>query len=216
MTDEILRVHDLAIGYGRTEIASSLSLEVRPGDVLRVAGPNGTGKSTLARTLAGVLPPLQGEVFVGGHSLRGDPAAAKRLIGYSSGDLPYTTLTGRDHLEIAAALWGAERAQIGELLDAFPGWPLMAHIDEQLRVYSQGTQQQLAILVALISDPALLILDEAFDNIDDETLAAIFDALEARVARGTSLVYISHRHEELWTGSTQRTFHIDTKEGTTL
>lgn len=193
----VLDASDLTVGYGRTVVATDLNLRVHRGDIIRISGENASGKSTLVKTITGILPPIRGRIEIDGHRLDNQPAAAKRQIGYSSGDVPYTTLTGREHSTITQQLWNIDDATLEREVDGIREWPLRRHLNEPIATYSRGTLQQLALLQALIHKPSVLVLDEAFDNIDADTLDAIFHRLHEEVANGTAVLYVSHRHPEL-------------------
>jgi ABC-type multidrug transport system, ATPase component len=193
----VLEAIDLTVGYARSAVATDLSLCVRRGEVIRISGQNASGKSTFVKTLTGIIPPIRGRVEIGGYRLDTQPASAKRLIGYSSGDVPYTTLTGREHLTVTKHLWKLDAAALRHEFDGIREWPLYRHLDEPVASYSRGTVQQLALLQALIHKPTVFLLDEAFDSIDADTLGTIFRRLRQEAARGAAVVYVSHRHPEL-------------------
>lgn len=193
----VLHASDLSVGYGRAVVATDVNVTVHRGDIIRIAGPNASGKSTLVKTLAGIIPPIRGRIEIDGHRLDTRPASAKRLLGYSSGDVPYTTLTGREHLTITQQLWEVDDATLGREIDDTREWPLHRYLDAPLATYSRGTVQQLALLQALMHRPAVYLLDEAFDNIDTETLDSIFRRLREETAGGAAVVYVSHRHPDL-------------------
>lgn len=203
-----LTTTELAVGYGKTVVVERVNLDIAPGSVLKIDGPNAAGKSTVVKTLVGVLPPLSGEVSICGYSLAHQGSQAKQRLGYSSGDLAFLTLTGREHLRIATLLWGVSDARVVRFLARIARWPLAAHLDAESRTYSRGTLQQLSLAIALLHEPSILVLDESFDNLDDETLQHLLILLQEQVDLGMTLLYVSHRHEELWPDSGQSVLTI--------
>lgn len=203
-----LQTRELAAGYGKTVVVERVNLDITPGSILKIDGPNAAGKSTVVKTLVGVLPPLSGEVTIFGHSLATQGREAKQRLGYSSGELAFLTLTGREHLRIATLLWGVPDAQVEGFLARIESWPLVSHLDAETRTYSRGTLQQLSLAIALLHEPSVLVLDESFDNLDDETLVDLLLLLREQVDVGMTLLYVSHRHEELWPDSGQNVLTI--------
>ena len=190
-----LAVEGLSAGYEEGDVFRDVMVGVRPGESIRIAGGNAAGKSTLMRCIAGIKSPRTGRVGVCGHDLATEPVLAKRHLGYSAGASAFTYLTGGEHLRLARRVHGIGNDYQERLLDRFADWAVTAAVDTQVRRYSHGMRQQLSLLLAVIHEPCVLMLDEAVDGLDDETLTDWSVYLHQRAAAGGSLVFVEHRDE---------------------
>ena len=154
----LLEVRSLRAGYGRSVVVRDLSLSVAPGEVVALLGPNGAGKTTTLMTVAGLLPPLGGEVRLLGE--RVDPRSpqrnARRGLGYVTEDRAlFGGLTVRDNLWLASS---QGREVDGGLAAYFPALGPLA--GRRAGLLSGGEQQMLAIARALAGRPKVLLVDE--------------------------------------------------------
>jgi heme exporter protein A len=174
-----------------------VSLAVPAGRVQLVVGPNGCGKSTLARLAAGLLKASKGTVRVE----RRDPrihAAARRRIGLvAHQSLLYDDLTPRENLEFTARLYGLAdaKARIDDLLDRLV---IGRERDVAVRRLSRGMTQRAALARALLHDPTLLILDEPFTGLDAPSVARLVALLDAAREHGAALLVVSHDLGDVW------------------
>jgi branched-chain amino acid transport system ATP-binding protein len=154
----VLECRGLTAGYGAVTVVRPLDLSVHAGTVLAVLGPNGSGKTTIMNTLAGLLPQLSGSVLVDGHELpAGRAAAANRagLILVPDDRALFTALTVRENITIARRQ-GAPT--LDEVLDLFPA--LRARLGVNAGALSGGEQQMLAVARGLVQKPKALLIDE--------------------------------------------------------
>jgi ABC-type multidrug transport system ATPase subunit len=188
-----LEVHGLWAGYGARDVLEDYELVVSRGEAVRLTGRNGSGKSTLLSCIAGSHKPRAGSIMVGGISLMDRPVEAKRLIGFSNGTCPFPYLTGREHLDVARRVYELSAEQVEKFLGRFGAWESVRSLDDEVRTYSHGMRQQLALLLATVHEPPLLLLDEAADGLDKESQADWSDYLSERMAAGRTLVYVAHK-----------------------
>ncbi len=195
-----LRFAEVSRRFGRLRVLQGVSGEVHAGGVLFVTGRNGCGKSTLLRCLAGLLAPDSGTIDL---RLDGAPlgiAERRRSVGYVAPDLTfYDELTAGENLEFFARL---RRTGVGpsvELAERL-GLPL----ERPVAVLSSGMRQRLRWLFALLALPALLLLDEPFQNLDLRGEEQLREILRAHLAAGGLAVIaspaplsISHVEQEL-------------------
>ncbi len=186
-----LSVQGLSAGYGAHRVLSELSLEIGSGQWFALLGPNGAGKTTLLHCIGGLLAPQSGQITVSGIPLQGRALEAKRLLGFGCAPerLP-DLLTGRQCLEIHAAAKQLRTLDEGtsSLVRAFEFEPLL---DRFVDTYSTGSRQKLAVLLALLGEPALIVLDEAFNGLDPASALALKRQLRERVAGGRSSVLLA-------------------------
>ena len=188
-----LEVHGLWAGYGVRDVLEDYELVVARGEAVRLTGRNGSGKSTLLSCIAGSHKPRAGSILVSGISLMDRPVDAKRLIGMSNGTCPFPYLTGREHLDVARRVYGLPAEQVERLLARFAAWESVRSLDDEVRTYSHGMRQQLALLIATVHEPPLVLLDEATDGLDKESQADWSEYLNERAEAGGTLVYVAHK-----------------------
>lgn len=181
---QALSVRNLHAGYDKLVVLNGVDLEVARGEWLALLGPNASGKSTLLHCVAGMLVPSAGSISICGHSLRQHAMAAKGALGFGCAPerLP-ALLTGRQCLEIHAAAKGlaAVDADVLALAEEFAFPPML---DRFVGSYSLGTKQKLAVLLALLGAPALVVLDEAFNGLDPASALVLKRHLRSQVSAG--------------------------------
>ena len=184
---------DLTKSYGKTQYLKGVSLHVKKGSALAVAGENGAGKTTLLKILATASKPDSGQLTIGGIDALGEPKRARELLGYvPQGIALMQELSVRDNLRY----W--MKTQDEALYD----WALNL-IDlkdvEKRRVsrLSGGMQRRLNIGASLVLRPSLLILDEPLAGVDIANRRRIIDVLIAMKHAGMSIIFTSHYLEEM-------------------
>ena len=171
-----------------------LTLEVRAGEVFGLLGPNGSGKTTTVRMIAGLLAPSAGEVFVKGADVVAAPLAARRCLGFvPDGAPPYPHPSPRQHLELVGRLHGLDEDKLqAEALRLLDVLDLAKRIDEPVGRFSRGMRQKTALACALLPRPDLLVLDEPLSGLDAPTAAMFKEVLRAWAQAGRSVIYTSH------------------------
>ena len=180
----VLHVRSLHAGYGKLTVLAGVDLEISRGEWLALLGPNASGKTTLLHCIAGMLVPSAGSISICGQSLRQDALAAKGRLGFGCAPerLP-GLLTGRQCLEVYAAAksLAAIDPDVLELAEAFA---FTGMLDRFVASYSLGTKQKLAVLLALLGEPALVVLDEAFNGLDPASALVLKRHLLTRASAG--------------------------------
>jgi branched-chain amino acid transport system ATP-binding protein len=165
---QIIQARDLHTYYGESHILRGVSLNLSAGETVGLMGRNGMGKSTLIRTLMGLVKPRRGSVIIDGHDLTGADTfrVARRGIAYvPEGRGVFATLSVRENLDIAerTGLDGNRTWTVARVLELFPR--LGQRIGNKGDQLSGGEQQMLAIARALLGNPRILILDEATEGL---------------------------------------------------
>ncbi|MFF5285968.1 ATP-binding cassette domain-containing protein [Streptomyces sp. NPDC012756] len=164
-------------------VLRGVSLDLPSAALVRVVGTNGTGKSTLLRLLAGIDAPTEGRVT-------GRPARTAYVPERFPVALPFTALDYLVHLGRVQGLGrAAARARAGEWLERFGA---AGHAGTGLAELSKGTSQKVAVAQALLADPALLVLDEAWTGLDAGARAELDTAVRERLATGATVVFVDH------------------------
>jgi len=176
--------------YGATLALDSLDLEIRSGEVFGLLGPNGSGKTTFIRLLAGYLLPSAGRLVVCGRDAVDESLQARRLIGYVPEAAPvYGYMRVREFLAFMARLRGVANHRVTDAVDrVIASLALDAVADRPARALSRGFRQRTAIAQALVHDPELLILDEPTNGLDPRQIIEIRDLIRDLAGRHTVLM----------------------------
>ncbi|MET7242951.1 ABC transporter ATP-binding protein [Methylobacterium sp. EM32] len=197
MPDPAARVRDLTFSYRNRRVLDRVDLVLARGETVALLGPNGAGKTSLMRLLAGRLIPDGGSVRVSG----GDPAreaGVRRAIAWVPQEIAlYPRLTVRENLEVFARLAGLPRAtREPAVVRALARAGLEAVAGRLVGVLSGGYQRRANIAVALLAEPALVLLDEPTQGVDQAARAAIHAVLEGLPATGAALLIATHDFAE--------------------
>ncbi len=188
--DAAVRARALSRRFGELAAVDGLDFEVRPGELFGLVGPDGAGKTTTLRMLAGVLPPSGGDAVVLGTGIGEDPEAPKSEIAYMPQRFGlYTDLTVRENLDFYADLFRVpepERSERRERLYEFSG--LAPFGDRLAGDLSGGMKQKLGLSCALIHEPELLLLDEPTFGVDPISRRDLWMIVHEMVARGVTAI----------------------------
>ena len=183
-----IRTDELTKYYGETRGIEDLSLDVREGEVFGFLGPNGAGKSTTIRTLMGFQSPTSGSATVLGHDVTDRKAMieAKRHLGYIPAEMGFDEgVTGERFLRYQASLKGDTRSD--ELLELFD--PPM---DRKIGEYSTGNKRKLAVVLAFMHDPDLVIMDEPTSGLDPLMQERFYEFIRDEQEKGVTFFFSSH------------------------
>ncbi|MFT3857178.1 MAG: cytochrome c biogenesis heme-transporting ATPase CcmA [Aquabacterium sp.] len=196
--DMTLKASDLAFERGQRRLFSGIGFDVAPGEVLRVKGRNGSGKTSLLRVVCGLAQPVQGMV-----SWRGQPIRTQRerlhadLVFIGHGHALKDDLTACENVHIAAAL-SDQPCTRADARQALRRMGLADRADLPVRALSQGQRRRvllarLGLATSEVLARRLLVLDEPFTALDQESVSALAVLLNAQLAAGATLVYTTHQ-----------------------
>jgi len=185
----MLNVSDYRVKYGQSEILRGLSFKVQPNEIVAIVGRNGMGKTTLMKSLMGVIPSAGGSVELEGKELSALPSYQRVESGFGfvpQGRMIFSTMTVKENIE--TGLTTTKNTTVPrDLYDLFP--VLLEMRNRRGGNLSGGQQQQLAIARALASDPKLLLLDEPTEGIQPSIIQDMARTLkQIRDQRGLSIV----------------------------
>lgn len=191
---DAIELHELTKRFGDKLAVDRLSLAVRPGEVIGFLGPNGSGKTTTIRLLMGLLRPTSGSARIHGLDCATQAVELKRLIGYLP-DEPflYPFLSGVELLELVAGLHGFAPAEARRRArEAASGAGLGDAARAFTSTYSLGMKKRVALAMALIHEPRVLIMDEPTNGLDPRGARDMRETIARLAAEGRTVLMSTH------------------------
>ncbi len=221
--ENLLEVSGIETSYGLSRVLFGVSFQIAPGEMISLLGRNGMGKTTTVRSIMGLTPAAAGSIRFGGAQIRGLPAYRIAKLGLGlvpEGRQVFPNLTARENLVATAAnrRSAADPWTLARIFELFPR--LAERACSMANLLSGGEQQMLAIARALMTNPRLLILDEATEGLAPLIRHEIWRCLKLLRAGGQAILvidknvdaltrivdrhYIIERGRVVWTGSSQQ------------
>lgn len=199
----MLEIRDLHASYGHGDVLHGLNLRVEEGSLTALLGANGAGKSTVMKTISGLMKPTRGEILHSGQDISG--LGAERVVRRGLSLVPegrkvFAPLTVAENLEMGAFQYLIKRetasyhTQLAFVLELFP--KLQERLDQAAGTLSGGEQQMLAIGRALMSAPKMLLLDEPSMGLAPLVVKQIFETLSALAGKGMT-IFVCEQNSEV-------------------
>lgn len=196
--ENAIRVRDLTRKFGGQSAVDGLSFDVRQGELFGLAGPDGAGKTTTLRMLAGVLRPTRGDATLNGISVAADPEGVKHSIAYMSQRFGlYADLTVEENLGFYADMYQVPKVERANRLERLYEFSRLGPFRDRLTgQLSGGMKQKLGLSCALIHQPEILLLDEPTFGVDPVSRRDLWLIVHEMVAEGvTTVVSTSYMDE---------------------
>ncbi len=187
----LLRLDRVSVSYGGLRAVSDVSLTVPEGCVVALLGANGAGKTTILRTVSGLIQPDSGRIVFGGRRIDGKAAhdiARMGALQVPEGRGIFPSLTVAANLEMARATASRDIDLVGTAIELFP--PLENRLEQLAGTLSGGEQQMLAMARALVARPRLLMLDEISMGLAPIVVRQLFDAVRAMKDAGATVLLV--------------------------
>jgi ABC-2 type transport system ATP-binding protein len=191
-------IQDLVRTFGDVTAVNGLNLEIRTGEMFGFLGPNGAGKTTTISVLCGLLAASAGSAYIGGLDVRTDMSKIKSRIGVCPQEAAvYKFLTGMENLELFGRLHGLDKQVLKELAADLVNQAGFADAaGRRTKGYSGGMMRQLNLLMALISDPEIVFLDEPTVGMDARARRRTWDYIGSLKDQGKTVILTTHYIEE--------------------
>ena len=190
----MLNISHLTKTYGEKKAVDDLSLHIAPGEIYGFIGHNGAGKTTTLKSVAGILQFDQGEITIGGVSVKKDPIACKRQIAYipDNPDL-YEFMTGTQYLNFVADIFGVDAETRRTRIETYASmFEMTDALAQPIASYSHGMKQKLAIISAWLHTPKLIIMDEPFVGLDPKASHLLKGMMREVCDRGGAIFFSTH------------------------
>lgn len=190
----ILQIQGLTKNFENTRAVKNISFSIAGGEIFSLIGPNGSGKTTIIKSIVGLLRPSAGRIRVGGTDASEDPVTAKGKIGYIP-DNPeiWNSITGEEFLYITGALYGMERREVAERIPELLSIFSLEGVEKNyFQDYSRGNKQKFTILAALLHRPHLLLIDEPIVGLDPISADIAQKEFQKFTEKGGAILLATH------------------------
>ena len=191
----MLQIQNLTKHYkGSNKGVTNLTLNVEAGDIFAFIGHNGAGKTTTLKCVAGIHNFEQGEIYVGGLSMKKEPLTCKKQFAYipDNPDL-FDYLTGIQYLNFIADVFEVSAEDRQKRIEKYANaFGILESLGDLISSYSHGMKQKLAIISALVHEPKLLILDEPFVGLDPHAAVVLKNTMHELCEKGGSIFFSTH------------------------
>ncbi|MDR1639732.1 MAG: ABC transporter ATP-binding protein [Clostridiales bacterium] len=190
----MLKIERLTKKYGDKRAVDNLSLTIKAGEICGFIGHNGAGKTTTIKAVCGILGFDEGEIWIGGSSVKKEPLKCKKITAYvpDNPDL-YEFLSGMQHLGFIADAFGISGSERKKKIDQYAQmFELSGDLASPVSSYSHGMKQKLALIAALIHDPKFLVFDEPFVGLDPKASRMVKDLMREKCNNGGAVFFSTH------------------------
>ena len=195
-TGVILDVRDLSVAYGSKKAVDDVRLQIIRGEIFGLLGPNGAGKTSALSAIEGLIKPESGTVLLDGIDIRRHPAQAKAKMGVQLQATSFQSqLTIKQIVRLYAGLYGIKLSD-PEITDSLKGIGLEGEASKPFKQLSGGQQQRLSLYIAVVHEPALLLLDEPTAGLDPQARRQLWARIEHLRQQGGSILLTTHSMEE--------------------
>lgn len=190
----MLKIENLTKMYGSYAAIDHLNLHIQPGEIYGFIGHNGAGKTTTLKSVVGILPFDEGEIYVNGISAKSNPLETKKIMAYipDNPDL-YDFMTGVQFLNFVADIYGVPQNEREErILKYGKMFELTDKLADPISSYSHGMQQKLAVMSALVHAPKLILMDEPFVGLDPVAAHLLKQTMREICDQGGAIFFSTH------------------------
>lgn len=190
----MIRLKEIEKKFGKFEVLKNLSFNIEPGKITALVGPNGSGKTTIIKTILGLVKLDNGDILINDKSILND-YHYRKYIGY----MPQTAsfpenLTVREVLKMISDLRNSKIQLIDELIEAMN---LTSEMNKQIKTLSGGTKQKVSALISLMFNPSIIILDEPTAGLDPVASSNLKELVIKEKLKGKTIILTSHIMSEI-------------------
>lgn len=194
----MIELKEIGVRFSGRDILKDISVVFKPGEIIGLVAPNGTGKSTLMNVIMNYLSPQSGQVIFNeklGYTSKKNEVKIHQLVSMmpDQSDL-YNYLSGREHLKIYCSMWSSDKQLIDQTIAALD---MGSYINKKTSTYSLGMRQRLCFAMQIVSDTQMMLMDEVMNGLDPTQVEIISKILEQKKSEGKTIIVASHLLENL-------------------
>ena len=190
----MLIIDSLTKRYGEFKAVDNLNLHIFPGEIYGFIGHNGAGKTTTLKSIAGILPFDEGNIYIDGKSIKDNALECKKMMAYipDNPDL-YEYLTGIQYLNFIADVYKVSQDDRNYRIHEYAKMlSIYDDLDSPISAYSHGMKQKLVIISAFIHNPKLIIMDEPFVGLDPKASHLLKEVMKNHCENGGAIFFSTH------------------------
>ncbi|GAV25863.1 sodium ABC transporter ATP-binding protein [Carboxydothermus islandicus] len=192
----MIEVQNVTKKIGDKVILKNISFNVEEGQFITVLGPNGAGKSTLFKILSLLMKPTSGVIKINGIAVNEGGIALRQKLGViSHNSFLYDSLTARDNLLFYGKMYGVKKLE-ERVREVIQQVGLELSFYQQVKTFSRGMLQRLAIARCLLNDPEIVLFDEPYTGLDQQAIDILNNVLKTLKQRKRTILMITHNFEE--------------------
>ena len=181
-------------GSNKHYSVENANLDVRGGEIFGFLGPNGAGKSTIIKSIVGIQTITAGSIEICGYDVEKQSVQSKLNLGFVPDHYAlYENLTGREYINYMADLYDVSQEDRDEMIEKYVNiFQLSGAFDNQMKTYSHGMKQKIAIMATLVHNPKVWILDEPLTGLDPTSIHEVKECMKEHAAKGNIVFFSSH------------------------
>jgi ABC-2 type transport system ATP-binding protein len=190
----MLQLSNISKEFGAKKAVQNVSFTAKSGEIYSLIGPNGSGKTTIVKMIAGLMRPTHGSITIDGIDIVKDPVKGKALIGYMP-DEPqvWEKITGEEFLHLTGSLFGmSEKERTTQIQELLPVFHLEGMEKDYFGSYSRGSRQKFSILAGLLHNPKLLLIDEPMVGLDPTSTETAKKLFRNFAEKGGTVLLVTH------------------------
>lgn len=194
MNEPAIKIEQVSKCFGTKWALKDLSIELYPGEILALLGPNAAGKTTTIKLITGLLIPTKGRILIKGYDIQRSPLEAKRFLGYIP-DEPYLyeKLTAEEFMEFIAGIYGIDDKKWKDKMEYyFKLFEIDAFRDQLIADYSHGMRQKLIFSATFLHEPDVIVIDEPLVGLDPNSARKVKKLLKEKAKEGKAIFVSTH------------------------
>ena len=194
----MIELKNIGVRFSGRHVLKDISVVFKPGEIIGLVAPNGTGKSTLMNVMMNYITPQNGQVIFNeklGYTSKKNEVKIHQLTSMmpDQSDL-YNYLSGREHLRIYCSMWNSDKQLIDQTIAALD---MGSYINKKTGTYSLGMRQRLCFAMQIVSNTQMMLMDEVMNGLDPTQVEIISRILEKKKSEGKTIIVASHLLENL-------------------
>lgn len=190
----MIEIKNVTKKYGNKKAIEDISFEVKDGEIFGFIGHNGAGKTTLIKAIVGIHEFDAGEILINGKSITAEPVACKREMAYVPDDPAlYEEMKAIDFLNFVCDIYEvSEKTRKKNILKYAQMFDIEHELKQEIKSFSHGMKQKIALIAALAHEPKVLVMDEPFVGLDPKAIFDMKEVMKEMTAEGKTIFFSTH------------------------